>query len=626
MDEIVKSLAELSVAPNSLTGLVYHPETLLHTYDPDENKCKNHVENPIRVKRIFERFQEKKLIERCDLVENFEEINPKIVGEIHGEDYLEYLSNLWPENCKKTKMNYKDTYFNEHSTRAAFLAAEGTRLAVENVHSGKWKNAFALVRPPGHHAAALENRIQGFCFINNVVVAVKHLISQKGKMKVAILDWDVHHGDSTQKMTYNDPDILYISIHNFQHGAFYPGASGSVKNVGAGLGEGFNLNFPLNPIKGQFIGDSEYIYIFERAILPVLKQFNPDMVVVSSGFDCLVNDPLGKLKVTSNGLSYMLLRIQQEISQKIVVVLEGGYNFDEIAVASECLLRVLLGEYYPNEACRTPSSRYQLMKTLNLSGLFLEQIIENLNVWKKYWKCLEENQLEEKVEKIKCDLFVVPNKHKYVADENQLKKMNCSMEELNTYNLLKDKFGEKVIEFLPIILGFEKHENKVDIIYENLNKDGFSNVVNLVFPNASMDGMVVSDLFVKFKFYVRAYQIVNENGQVLESRRNHQIRLPVQETFQYFGRIFQAEESLEKCVEAIDQIIAFVDRFIIFCEQNQISFMQPRLLVFFHRETGDVVCRFSNVLGLEEHFDNNSRLCLIGAKNFMEEFKNSLIK
>lgn len=627
MDQVITQLKGLTLTSGTATGLVYHPETLQHTVDPDPKRCTGHVENPLRVQRILTHLQQKGLVDRCDFLTDFGEIDPQLVANVHGEDYLDYLTHLWPEGSKKTKMTYTDTYYNSHTTHAAFLAAEGTRLSLDRICSGRWRNAFALVRPPGHHAAAKENRIQGFCMINNVVVAIRDVQARYGPLKVAILDWDIHHGDASQKQAYEDPSILYISIHKYQNGAFYPGSSGNVNNVGKGPGEGFNLNFPFNVSHRQAVGDPEYIYVFERAILPVLKEYRPDLIVVSCGFDCLINDPLGLVHVTQNGLSYLLLRMQQEVTQRISVVLEGGYNLQEMPVAAECLLRVLLGEYYPNSACRSPSSRYQQLKTLNLNQYFLANCDENFAVWKKYWKCLEDESFEKRVKKIACDPWCVPNKHKYSTSPHSVTKLGANISELVTYRFLEAKVGKETLEkLMPPLLEATERDGKVDMAWANLNPTKLFALANLVIPNASMDGFVTSEVFQKFRFFIRAYQINDEKGEVVESRRNHQVCLSLEDTFSYFGRVFHVKRSREAALKGVQQAIDFLDNYLALCAQHKFSFVQPRLLIFYDDSTGTVTCRFVNVGEVNECLDNNTRVCVAGVKDFLGEFRDRVGK
>lgn len=621
MEPLLEEFKQLSLTKKKPTGLIYHPDTLLHTYDPEEKKAKLHCENPYRVKSILDRIKSKNLHEKCDFVQDFEEIDEQIVRSIHSDNYIEYFTTLWPEDSKRTKMVYLDTYYNQHTKRAAFLAAEGTRIAVHNVFEGKWENSFALVRPPGHHAAAKNNRIQGFCMLNNVIVAIKSLIAKKGKIKFAILDWDVHHGDSSQKMAYDDPDILYISIHKFMDGVFYPGESGAVDNLGSGKGEGYNLNFPLNPIKNQFIGDSEYIYIFERAILPVLKEFKPEMVVISCGFDCLINDPIGGLYVTENALSYMTLQIQQQVSKKISIVLEGGYNLDEIAVAGECLLRVLIGEFYPNEACRAKLSPKQFIKYLMISPIFMEQCQKNIDVWSKYWKCLDDKSFQQKAEKTMSNPFFINNKHKYGNINGALKRYKCKLNCLDAYDYIFNKFGKVIYDFVPKLIEKEVHGNNVDMIFENMNFDGKMNAINIAICDSSTLGFADCEIFEKYRFYVQSYCIMNKDVQILEARKGPFLSLDEKETFDYFLRILRVKKDKNVALQAIDKIIEFIDKSVLFMKENHLTLINSKLLIFFNPPKGEIICRFANFEDYEEFFSSNFEICLNGIKQFFIDFK-----
>lgn len=382
-----------SIDVSQRTGLVYHLDTNHHRYNTDPRKIPSgHVENPMRLISILEHLKKLKLTDRCVVVNEFSEIGEEKIIETHGKEYLDYFLSLWPEGDTRKKINFIDTYFTKDSVRAARLAAEATVFAAGKVFRGEWANAFALVRPPGHHACAKDNRIGGFCFLNNVVMAC-HQLKKQGAKRIAILDWDVHHGDSSQKLTSADPSILYLSLHKFNKGAFYPGESGDVKNVGEGPGEGFNLNFPINQTQGQFVGDQEYIFAYERMVLPVLREFNPEIVLISCGFDCLLFDPLGGFHVTQDALSYMLYSISNQVTSKVVVVLEGGYNLRQLPIASECLLRVMLGEFYPNSANNFISSPEVMKAEARPLSLFLKDVESNLKVWAKFWPCLNSEDL-----------------------------------------------------------------------------------------------------------------------------------------------------------------------------------------------------------------------------------------
>src|SRR5580658_530245 len=218
-----------------------------------------------------------------------------------------------------------DTHTSRDSYATALLAAGGVLTATEAVFDGAAENAFALVRPPGHHA--LTNRAMGFCFFNNVAIAAESLIRKKGLKRVMVIDWDLHHGNGTQEAFYDSPEVLYASTHQFPH---YPG-TGSLLEVGAGEGLGYTVNAPM---PAEF-GDAEYLRLFDEVIMPIGRAFKPQFIMVSAGFDCHWRDPLGEMQVTEEGFRQMMRRIKRLAAEccegKIVAALEGGYNLEAIA-------------------------------------------------------------------------------------------------------------------------------------------------------------------------------------------------------------------------------------------------------------------------------------------------------
>jgi acetoin utilization deacetylase AcuC-like enzyme len=215
----------------------------------------------------------------------------------------------------------------------ALLAAGGVIGAVDAVLDGRVESAFALVRPPGHHATP--DLGMGFCLINNVAVAARHARDARGLGRVAIVDWDVHHGNGTQAAFYEDPTVLTVSVH--QDGCFPPG-SGPVGERGAGDGEGANLNVPLPP----GCGTAAYVEAFERVVVPALRAFAPDLVLVASGLDAAGMDPLGRMLLHSESyrrLAGLVVGAAQELcGGRVVVAHEGGYSN---AMAPFCALAVV---------------------------------------------------------------------------------------------------------------------------------------------------------------------------------------------------------------------------------------------------------------------------------------------
>ncbi len=218
-----------------------------------------------------------------------------------------------------------DTHSSRATYRTALLAAGGVLTAVEAVLDGAADNSFALVRPPGHHA--LPDHAMGFCFFNSVAIAASYLTRVKGLERVMILDWDVHHGNGTQDIFYSSPQVLYCSLHQFPH---YPG-TGAAREIGIDEGRGYTVNLPLPAT----FGDPEYLSAFDRVIMPIGRQFRPDFILVSAGFDCHFRDPLADMRVTEQGFAAMARRMKRLAAEccdgRMALALEGGYDLEALA-------------------------------------------------------------------------------------------------------------------------------------------------------------------------------------------------------------------------------------------------------------------------------------------------------
>lgn len=231
-------------------------------------------------------------------------------------------------------------YVNEHSAYAARLSCGGAIDLCDAVASGRIQNGFAIVRPPGHHAEP--HKSMGFCLFNNVAVATRHVMRQHDHInKVLILDWDVHHGNGTQKAFENDADVLYVSLHRYdEDGSFYPGSTyGNYTSVGTGQGEGKSVNVPW-PTQGM--GDADYLYAFHHLVMPIAHEFKPDLVIVSAGFDAADGDPIGLNRVSPGGFAQMTHQLTSLCQGKVAVVLEGGYNPEAVASSALAVTEVLL--------------------------------------------------------------------------------------------------------------------------------------------------------------------------------------------------------------------------------------------------------------------------------------------
>ena len=233
-------------------------------------------------------------------------------------------------------MDSPDAPASRGSYEVALLAAGGVQAAVDAVMRGTVSNAFCAIRPPGHHA--LKNKAMGFCLFNNIAIAARYIQKHYQLSRVLIVDWDVHHGNGTQAMFYDDPTVLYFSVHQ---SPFYPGTGGA-EETGEGKGLGFTRNIPM----AAGSGDDEYRRAFSQELRPLAASFKPDFVLVSAGFDAAKDDLLGGMKVTPAGYAE-LTRIVRDIADqscrgRLVTVLEGGYNLESLAASAEAHVRVLM--------------------------------------------------------------------------------------------------------------------------------------------------------------------------------------------------------------------------------------------------------------------------------------------
>ena len=204
------------------------------------------------------------------------------------------------------------------------------------------------MRPPGHHAHCSD--IGGFCFFNNVAVAARVAQKEFNKKKVCIFDWDIHVGDGTANVFANDDSVLYISIHRYDMGKFFPGPLGRHELIGECKGKGYNIQFPFNLPKPQAndqngedhsaIGDNDYIFVCESFLFPIIREFAPDLIIISAGFDSAKGDPLGGVQVTPIGYAWMTQGLRN-IQNCIAVVLEGGYDLQALEVSSEAVVKTL---------------------------------------------------------------------------------------------------------------------------------------------------------------------------------------------------------------------------------------------------------------------------------------------
>jgi len=259
------------------------------------------------------------------------------LARVHITSYLDHLFSL---AGKRAWLDKDTTAVSPQSIDAATAAAGNAIAAVESVVKGEAQSAFALVRPPGHHAEPL--RARGFCLLNNVAVAAAHAQAKLGCERILIIDWDAHHGNGTQDIFWADPDVLFFDIHCAA--PFYPG-SGHIDEVGGGLGEGYTINVPLP----ETAGDIAFEKVFREILVPAAEHFKPDLVLVSAGFDPHRNDMA--LNLSYDGFK-VITRIVQDIADehcdgRLAFVLEGGYNLSSLSKGVHAVLEVLAGGDVP---------------------------------------------------------------------------------------------------------------------------------------------------------------------------------------------------------------------------------------------------------------------------------------
>jgi acetoin utilization deacetylase AcuC-like enzyme len=279
------------------------------------------------------------MLDQWDQRECFKEVVPRRAEreEILWVHSLDHFRRLAATRGKEYWSFTPDTYASGGSFYAALLAAGGIFEMIERVSSGELKNGFALVRPPGHHAE--RNRAMGFCLINNVALGARFARRALGVKRILIVDWDVHHGNGTQHCFEGDPSVLFFSIHQ---NLKFPG-TGLFTDVGRGEGEGRNVNIPLS--KGY--GDSEYVAIFERLLKPVALEFEPELILVSAGFDTHKDDPMGGMRMTAEGFGALTRSVINMADRccggKLVLSLEGGYNLPALENSVKEVLKELSG-------------------------------------------------------------------------------------------------------------------------------------------------------------------------------------------------------------------------------------------------------------------------------------------
>jgi acetoin utilization deacetylase AcuC-like enzyme len=311
------------------TGFIYCEDFLNHDTGP------GHPERPDRLRAIVERLRMSHLWSSLAHLP-FEPLDRTAIERVHEPVYLDRLIHACHSGAPY--IDVPDSAICPRSYDVARLAAGGAVAAVDAVMAGSVRNAFCAIRPPGHHAERSES--MGFCLLNNVALAADRLVSQHRLQRVAVVDFDVHHGNGTQHLFEHRDDLLFVSVH--QQG-IYPG-SGAAYEIGRDDGEEFTVNVPLPAGSG----DDAYRAAFQQQVLPALARFQPQFLLISAGFDAAAADPLAHQRVSGDGFAWMTAALhhvgQEHCGGRLVSVLEGGYHLRSLADAVARHVAVLMGE------------------------------------------------------------------------------------------------------------------------------------------------------------------------------------------------------------------------------------------------------------------------------------------
>ncbi len=333
----------------------------------EHNAGEGHPESPDRLRVIHDLIQRE--------FNDLPLVPPRLASEnelalVHDPFYIQRVANT--EGKAHSQLD-PDTGLSARSYEIARLAAGGLLQAVDallNPQSGiqNPQSVFAFVRPPGHHAEP--SRGMGFCIFNNIAIAAEYAKEHYGLKRILIVDWDLHHGNGTQHAFYDDPAVLYFSSHQYP---YYPG-TGNYNEVGNGAGEGFTVNAPFP----HGFGDREYLDVYASILKPIALEYQPQLVLVSAGFDPYIKDPLGGMGVTGDGfggLASIVRDIAEKTCQgKVVIALEGGYHPDGLREGVRAVLNAFLGPLHTVNIPASPAA---------------EQVIKNvISRQKKYWKSL----------------------------------------------------------------------------------------------------------------------------------------------------------------------------------------------------------------------------------------------
>jgi len=313
----------------SKIGIVYSDRYL-------EHETGAHVENPGRVTAIRDELLAASWTDRLQWLAP-RAASPQDIAMIHDRSYVEYIK----KECEYTRgISYlnPDTAICPESYEVALLAAGGVMEGIDRLFAKEVDGFFALVRPPGHHAEADESH--GFCLFNNIAIGARYAQENHNVGRVFILDWDIHHGNGTQHSFDKDPSVFFCSFHQSPH---YPGTGGRTE-MGIDDGFGYTLNLPMRPGSGN----DDYMYLMEECVGPAIRRFEPELLLISAGFDGHRSDPLGGALLDDGGFAAIFEHAREAARCPVGIVLEGGYNYESLASSSAAVTGVFVNSEQPS--------------------------------------------------------------------------------------------------------------------------------------------------------------------------------------------------------------------------------------------------------------------------------------
>jgi len=356
-----------------VTGLVYHPKYLEHEQTP------THPERRERLAYTMDQLMEEGIFDNPDIkiLEPFPASLEDVLA-VHTREYVEFLQT----HSKTGGIIDWDTNIPIGVFERALLAAGGAIRAAKAVVEREVDNAFAMIRPPGHHAKPYIGA--GFCYLNNMAIMVKWLL-KKGFERILILDWDAHHGDGTQEIFYSDNRVLFISIHQMP---LYPG-TGYPEEVGEGKGVGYTINVPVPP----GTSDEEYLMIFDEIIEPVATEFQPEFIAISAGQDNHFTDPITDLALTARGYGEMMrkaVKLAELCEGRLVAILEGGYSVEgALPYTNLAIIAAMAG--LDLKYIREPKNYMEILKwrRRDVKDEVKRNIEKVKSIHSKYWNCFK---------------------------------------------------------------------------------------------------------------------------------------------------------------------------------------------------------------------------------------------